>query len=166
LARQEQHREDLLAEATALVERVELELPGQPEHVVAGFRREGAASIYFGEEPAYHFNTLGELRRAYDCGRLYKSEAGKLVSLDRQRGGGQVTLLRHDLDRAASELLLTELIDRLRALLDALHTASFYMVGQQPVAADVVGRLRSWLESLDLHLPSATIRLADSPRVC
>src|SRR5690606_4241518 len=97
MARQEQDREDLLKEATALVERVELAIDGMPEHVVVGFRADGCASFYFGPEPVWHFNTSQELRRAYVGGLLYKAEQGRLVSLQRNRTSGQVQLLRHEL---------------------------------------------------------------------
>ena len=67
MARDESDREDLLREATALVERIELAPAdaADDEHIVAGFRRDGALSIYFGADPVYHFNSAGELRRAY-----------------------------------------------------------------------------------------------------
>ena len=48
MARHEEDREDLLAEATALVERAELVVEGAAESVVIGFRRDGCASIYCG----------------------------------------------------------------------------------------------------------------------
>ncbi len=70
MARDESSREDLLREATALVERIEL-VPHATDpliaasdlfdkHIVAGFRRDGALSVFFGEDPVYHFNAEGE----------------------------------------------------------------------------------------------------------
>ena len=47
MARQESNREDLLREATALVERVELHVPAFEEPIVVGFRRDGCASFLF-----------------------------------------------------------------------------------------------------------------------
>src|SRR6476469_7343231 len=85
MSRQESDREDLLREATALVERIELRLPDQPESVVAGFRRDGSASFFFGQSPVYQFNSGRELRRAYRDGLLYKTDNGRLVEMRRER---------------------------------------------------------------------------------
>src|SRR5437588_282047 len=85
MARETTDREDLLREATALVERAELAVADWPEPVVIGFRRDGAASIYFGGDPVYQFNARGELRRAFVADRLFKAEHGILAALDRQR---------------------------------------------------------------------------------
>src|SRR5262245_38318908 len=72
MARQESDREDLLREATALVERAELKVAGEPEPVTVGFRRDGSLSVFFGSVAVYQFNTAGELRRAFADGLLYK----------------------------------------------------------------------------------------------
>src|SRR5881396_2480403 len=98
MARIEQDREVLLAEATALVQRAELEIPGPTEHVIIGFHSNGCGSVYFGPDEVYHFNTAGELRRAYRDGALYKAERGRLIRLTRQRASAEVQLMRHDLD--------------------------------------------------------------------
>jgi len=73
MAREEEPREDLLREATALVERVELQIEGFAETIVAGFRRDGAASFYFGQDFVFQFNTANQLRRGYVEGRLFKA---------------------------------------------------------------------------------------------
>src|SRR5688572_5223634 len=106
MARESQDREDLLAEATALVERVELAIPGEREPVVAGFRRDGCLSLFFGADPVYQFNTSNMLRRAYVGGKLYKAEKGHLIALDRRRESGGVYLVRQPLDvRATADFL-------------------------------------------------------------
>ena len=51
MALHEQDREDLLSEATALVQRVELRVEGFAEPVIVGFRRGGEASVFFGADP-------------------------------------------------------------------------------------------------------------------
>src|SRR5204863_2544475 len=78
MAREESSREDLLREATALVERIELIPNGSTSdgRIVAGFRRNGALSVFFGEDPVYQFNAAGELRRAYTDGKLLKADRG------------------------------------------------------------------------------------------
>ncbi|HEV3024921.1 MAG TPA: hypothetical protein VGX76_20740 [Pirellulales bacterium] len=166
MARQEQDREDLLAEATALVERVELAVEGFDEPLVAGFRRDGSASVYFGADPAYHFNSHGELRRAYAAGLLYKAEGvsqsrhGRLVALERCRAAGEVQLVRHELDADENARFLDALSRRLASLGEALHQGQYRLVGQVPADADVVARVRDWLA----RVPTP-VAIATSPRV-
>jgi hypothetical protein len=73
MARDETKREDLLAEATALVERIQI-VSQSAGTITAGFRANGALSLFFDEDPAYHFNSAGELRRAYCAGLLIKAD--------------------------------------------------------------------------------------------
>ena len=159
MAREEHDREDLLKEASALVERAELLIGGCPEAVLAGFRRDGSASVYFGGEPAYHFNSRGELRRAYSEGLLFKAEQGRLASLRRQRSPGEVSLVRHDLSDDEATHFLDEASRRLADLREAIASASFTLVGQVPAVGDVVDRVGNWLAGL--RLPPV---LAQSPR--
>ena len=166
MARQENDREDLLADATALVERVEVAVAGFERPLVAGFRQDGSASIYFGAEPAYHFNSLGELRRGFVAGLLYKTERlsgttlGGLVSLKRHRAAGEVQLLRHDLTPDETCRFLDALANRLTILRQSLEQRNYQIVGQVPADAKVVERLRDWLERLQVP-----IVIASSPRV-
>jgi len=160
MAREEHEREDLLAEATALVDRVEIAVEGFDEHLVVGFRRDGAASVYFGEDPALHFNSRGELRRAYAAGRLYKAERGRLVALTRERSDAEVALVRHELDVADTAAFLQSVTDRLVALRTAFANSAVQTVGQVPADRDVPGRVVAWLSQL--VLPPA---IAASPRV-
>ncbi|MFM7070692.1 MAG: hypothetical protein ACKO38_02725 [Planctomycetota bacterium] len=160
MAQQEQDREDLLREATALVERVELRVMGFAEPIVAGFRRSGECSVYFGADPVYQFNGAGELRRAYVDGRLVKAERGELVFLRRERSAGQSFLVREEIaaDVSAARLrIAAEQLDQLRAQLAA---GQFQLIGQVPIAVDVVVRLRGWLDRLPCPL-----RVAAAPNV-
>lgn len=102
MAREEHARENLIAEATALVERVELLVAGLPEPVVAGFRPNGSVSLFFADDPVYQFNSRGELRRAFVAGRLYKADNGRLVEMTRNRQAGRVELESRELSMAAS----------------------------------------------------------------
>src|SRR5438045_2175540 len=104
MARHEADREDLMAEAIALRERVELALPGEAEHTIAGFRDNGRFSLYFGTDPVFHLDADGALRRAFVGGDLYRSQAHTLARLTRQRTGGAVNLVRHDLDASQLEM--------------------------------------------------------------
>lgn len=147
MARRESEREDLLREAIALVERIELSPAGAPqgEHVTAGFRAGGACSIFFGTDPVYQFNASGQLRRAYCDGLLFKAVDGRLVSLRRLRQQGEVHLLRHDLTDSEQAAFLARMTDKLRGLAGRLDRAEGSVVGQVPSDADVLGRLRKWL---------------------
>lgn len=160
MAQEEHDREDLLAEATALVERVELRVASFSAPLVIGFRREGAISIYFGAEPAYHFNSAGLLRRAFTSGLLYKAERGRLISLDRRRTAGEVQLVRHQLTDEETQSFLAALTTKLLALREALEQRRFERTRQEPEQADVVARVQDWLAA---HCER--IGIASSPRV-
>jgi hypothetical protein len=174
MAREESDREDLLREATALVERIELSpLPSdahsrgnaplpvpvrdrerasvsassasKAETIVVGFRAGGAASIFFGSDPVYQFNAAGELRRAYCDGLLFKAVRRRLVSLERVRKQGEVQLLRHDLSDAEQDVFIARMQERLSALTNVLAHHHYMIVGQVPADTDVLGRVRKWL---------------------
>jgi hypothetical protein len=184
MARREFDKEDLLREATALVTRIELALvragrvpgvkpqsieqsrgdapatpqvAGQAAQVVVGFRQSGAASVYFGSEPVYHFNAADELRRAYCDGLLYKAEGGQLVSLRRERQKGEVQLLRHALSDTEQRAFVERMQQELHSFAAGLEAGAYRVVGQVPEEADVFHRVRSWLSGLDM------ITIAESP---
>ncbi len=141
MARHEADREDLMAEATALRERVELELPGESEHVVAGFRDNGGCSIYFGPDPVFHFDDGGGLRRAFVAGDLYRSQEKTLARLTRTRTGSAVHLVRHDLDPAELTRFIAGMRDHLQRLDDALAGGAARVVQQVPADQDFRPRL-------------------------
>lgn len=151
MARRESDREDLLREATALVERVELSLDaGQKgRSITAGFRANGAVSIFFGADPVYQFTAAGALRRAYCDGLLFKAVRGRLASMHRVRQADEVQLVRRDLTNAENRSFLMRMRSQLSELTAAIEGGTFTVVGQVPVEADVVGRLKAWLTQLD-----------------
>jgi hypothetical protein len=155
MSRQEHEREDLLREATALVERVELTIPGQYEPIFIGFRKDGAASFYFGQDRVYHFNTAGQLRRAYLSGVLYKADQGKLVALQRERSATETILARHELSTEQSQTVLDEAQLLLSRLSAAITTAAIKVTGQVPADAAIVPRLQNWLAAHGAHLTIA-----------
>jgi hypothetical protein len=147
MARDESNREDLLREATALVERIEL-IPkdvANDAHIVAGFRREGALSIFFGEDPVYQFNAAGELRRAYRDGQLLKATRGRLAALQRVRTQAEVQLVRHELSREEEAAFMSQMNERLRDFAELINANLFEVVGQVPADIDVLSRLKSCL---------------------
>jgi len=160
MARQEHDREDLLAEAKALVERIHLQAAGLPEAVTVGFRRDHSASFYFGARHVYQFNSAGCLRRAFVDDLLYKADRGRLAWLRRERGPEMVALVRHDLEPGETAAFF----DTMRGYLETLHHAlakqHFTVMGQVPDDADLVARVCCWLDEF-----TGTSRIAASPRV-
>ncbi len=160
MARHESEREDLLREATALVERAELAVPGFAEPIVAGFRRDGAASFFFGADPVYQFNARGELRRAFSGGLLFKADRGELAELRRERTAREVALVRRQLDAVEISDFLLQAQERLSLLGNAITAKHFQIIGQVPADADVVGRIDAWFTILLMPL-----RIAHAPNV-
>lgn len=148
MAREESSREDLLREAIALVERIEV-VPraDSSRHIIAGFRRDGALSIFFGDDPVYQFNAAGELRRAYCDGKLLKAARGRFVALERVRTEHEVQLVRHELSDTEQTTFLTEMSNRLRDLAALVDAAAFELIGQVPPDIDVLGRLKRWFST-------------------
>lgn len=161
MARRESEQEDLLRDATALVERIELAPPGAEaaDHIVIGFRAERAMSVFFGADPVYQFNTAGELRRAFCEGLLFKAVRGRLVSLHRVRQQGEVQLQRHELAEDEQAVFVSEMHYRLRELLSQLSADRLSVVGQVPPDADVMGRVKAWLATHE------SVPIAKTPHV-
>lgn len=118
--RLEADREDLMREATALRERAEFRIPNEAESVIAGYRTDGALSIYFGPDPCFHFDPQGRLRRAFVAGDLFRTQGETLARLRRSRTAEAVELQRHDLPLQERDEFLAAARDRLRAFAEAL----------------------------------------------
>lgn len=161
MAREVHEREDLLRDATALVPRIQLRLKsGEPvQEIFAGFRAEGALSLYFDTEPVYHFNSRFQLRRAFVDDQLIKAQRGKLVAMQPQRGPHGTDMLSHELRPEEEEQFGLQLLERLELLRTALHTGDYELVGQVPDEADGLPRLVEWLG----EFPG--VQIADGPRV-
>ncbi len=157
MAKQELPREDLMAEARALVQRIELRAAGLGESVVVGFRRDGAVSFFFDQDPAYHFNSQRQLRRAYAAGGLYKAERGRLVRLIRQRSVGEVALVRHELSAPEQAAFLNAASRRLRELSAALQANQASVIAVEPmgVGVGVAERVANWLAALGAEIAVA-----------
>jgi hypothetical protein len=156
MARQEQDREDLLREATALVERAELRIASSNDPILAGFRRDRSFAIYFGGDPVYQFNTAGELRRAFVAGLMYKAEVGRLISLRREKESDRTVLVRRELSGDEQTTLLTSARQALGELRTALERDDFTLVGQVPGESGVIERIQAWLARLPDSLSVAT----------
>ena len=128
-------REDLLHDATALSPRLEIAVPGEAEPVVAGRRSDGRWSFYFGEEPAYHFDADGRLRRAFENGELYRSQGTTLARLTRTREAEGTVLARHDLSAEELHAFLTRMRERL-ARLAAADSGALCVLRAEPAEGD------------------------------
>ena len=156
MARLELDREDLIRDATAYVERIELAVPGEPEAVVVGFRRTNCVSFYFGPAPVYQFNSLGQLRRANYRGLLWKAEDGRLVPMLRQRKESEVQLLWHEPSADEVREFLCEMKARLTRLATAIADGQTTTLRQIPQNADILGRTQKWLaQKQDWRMPSS-----------
>lgn len=160
MAREEQDREDLMREATALVRRVELRVPHEAETIVAGFRRDGACSLFFGVDPVYQFNAAGEFRRGYVDGKLLKADRGRLAELTRVRTVDETQLVRVDLDDQSTATLLTAMTARLARLRDAFEKQHVTVVAEVPVGGEVAADVHRTVRQL-----AETPRIAATPRV-
>jgi hypothetical protein len=155
MARNESDREDLLREATALVERAEFQVADESEPVVAGFRRDGSFSLFFGGDQVVQFNSAGQVRRGYFDGKLLKADRGRLVWLTRERTPEAVVLHSRELtsDEASSTLLRCQgLVSR---LVEALQGERYTIIGQVPADGDIVRRILQWNQSVDRPLQVA-----------
>ena len=150
----------MLRDAHALVPRAELDvrLGDDLSTAFVGFRGD-SLSLYFGDDPVFHFNAQGQLRRAFVGDQLIKAEQGRLVGLQPQRSSDAVTLLSRELDESAQRQVLEDLQRRLTRLGAALAGGGVSVRGQVPPDGDAVERLRAWLE---MHSGQT---VAASPRV-
>jgi hypothetical protein len=158
MSRQNHDREDLLAEATALVERISLRVAGSNDEVLIGFRRDHAASIFFGQDRVFQFTSRGELRRAF-VGQLFKAERGQLVSLRKERTEQAVEMRRHVLSPAETQEFLASMHADLQTLRQALASGNFAVLGQVPAEVDLLRRAKGWLDGF-----ADRTQIASSPR--
>jgi hypothetical protein len=151
MARQEQDREDLIAEATALVTRAEVSVPDAPQPVVLGLRSNRWLSVYLNPELVFHFNEHGALRRAHVDGLMDRSSPKGLSRLRRHRSGPKSSeLLRADLSAEEQQEFLMGLANHLRVLRD------HFQQGRAVVLRQVLPRgvsSCSWEDLLEQTLP-------------
>ena len=170
MARNSQDRENLLRDATAFTTRVQLILSHEhqpadehrPAIVFAGFHTAGAVSFYFDQDPVYHFNWKGQLRRAFVDDVLIKAESGRLIGWTRQHSETEVAMLRNEMPPGEQQAFCNVALERLRQLQQTLATGKYEIEGQvQPDdgGEPVLDRLANFLASLD------SIQIAESPRV-
>ena len=124
MARSPHRREDLLAEATAMTERGELNWEGEPELCVIGFRPTGAASIYFGEQPVLHFDPRGRLRRMFHQDQQILAINGHLQWRKRAGEGTRMEGVLEPLPESMEAELLRAASQRVANLLAAIESGA------------------------------------------
>ncbi len=167
MAKQEVDREDILREATALVNRVELKVSGRGDgdHVVFGFRECGSLAVYFGGEPVYQFNANQALRRAYHQGCLLKAVDCLLVSMRRERQDGKLQLLSTSWDEEMTRDFIGQVRRDMFQLVEAIAAGEaqvngFVAAEQQTTAEMLTAQFCNWCND---HLPD--LRVARVPGV-
>lgn len=128
MARNEADKEDLMADATALIERAEYCHPDTSATlgiVTVGFRRDDSLSLYFDQDPFYQFTSDGLLRRSYENGFLYRSQQETLAKLNRIRSEQQTTLQRTDLTPPELEDFRQRMLKHLNGFLDLLESGDY-----------------------------------------
>jgi hypothetical protein len=145
MARHEGEREDMLAETTALRRRAEFRMSGFDGPVVAGFRDAGGCSVFFGQDPCYHFDAAGRMRRAFVGGRLYRTQGATLAELTRVRSATATELHRRDLDPSELARFLRRMRDELAELHATLKSGTIEALRQVPAGDDLKGELMEWL---------------------
>lgn len=160
MAREEHNREDLMRDARALERRAEIELP-EDLRLVLGKHRRGGLSFYFGEDPVFHLNSQGELRRAYAEGRLYKAEGGRLIEMERVRIPGQVELRSHALAPHGQNEFTAAVHRRLTEAVECIDRGTYALVAEVPEGESVVDELVAWLRP---HL-AQPLKVASAPNV-
>lgn len=157
-SRIEADREDLLAEAANLVERVEFKIPGIDTPVTIGRNRQGHWSFYFGPEPMSRFDADGGLRRAVRDGKLYRTQGETLAELTRVRLDHETQLQRRDLNESEVAVLLEEIRNELLTLKAAFENETATLLRQAGTTPQFVSELAAFLRTLT----AAPLKLADA----
>jgi len=167
MAKNEADREDIMREATALRDRIELQFPSWNDSVIIGFRRNRCGCIYFGADPVVQFNTAGAIRRGFLQGRLLKADNHSLALLNRVRVEGAVELRRHDLTDDETTAFLADVTNRLQQLRHHLAEANFEVQGAVidgetvAQAEPLIEQVLTWLN----ELPDPPV-IAAAPNAC
>ncbi|MCA9014406.1 MAG: hypothetical protein KDA77_03650 [Planctomycetaceae bacterium] len=162
MARNEQDREDLMREATALFPRAELQIAHEAFPVFWGQKKSGFFSFYFGSDPVYQFDQTAALRRAYIEGALYRTQGTTLARLSRVRSSEETVLKRYDLSITEVEALLQAMADRFRRLESAFSEESGIQ-GIQTLPEDSERELRLQIQAQIQQVLQHADRLA--PRI-
>lgn len=156
-SRVEADREDMMAEAANLLERLELQIPDVANPVTIGRNRLGHWSFYWGAEPMARFDSEGGLRRAVRQGKLYRTQGSTLAELVRVRLEEETQLQRRDLNPEEAIGILEQIQRELRSVSEALNTGSAKTL-RVVCGPEFDGELRAFLN----QLTRTTITLAEA----
>ena len=148
MARNEEDREDLMKEATALIRRVELKMDDQEELIFAGFKRSGNLSIYFNPDLVYHFDEKERLRRAFIAPFLYRSNGDSLSRLTRVRTETTSELHAKEISETELKEFCDEMQKYILVLLEAMNSSQINIIKQIPDEADLIKELSNSLNQL------------------
>ena len=137
LARRESDKEDLIRDATALVERVEFVCDGHSQLITLGLFRDKRLAVYFDQDPFYQFDADDCLRRAFENGRLYRSQGTTLAMLERQRSDmsqrdAKVLLRRTDLTQKELSKFRSRMTHHLTWLTEATRRNTIHILRSVP----------------------------------
>lgn len=155
MARNEADREDLMAEAVSLVQRIEFEYPGNPKPALVGINQLHWLFVYRDQDTMYRFDDQGRLRRAFIGGTLFRTTGQTLAAMVRDRhespGGSdepaESALLRRDLTLEELDAFHDQMKQILTELSQGLNTGT--ILRQHPAdAQDLAHALRQRLEQV------------------
>lgn len=149
MARNEADREDLIREAVALTERIELQVRGHNEPVTVGFRTTKAMSVFIGQNPVYQFDPEGRLRRAFVDGFLFRSQHNTLARMVRERTETETLLLRSDLSQEELSAFRNQMQEALQTLRQEIQSGAAVVSRSVPSDADLRPQV---LSGIDLAL--------------
>jgi hypothetical protein len=157
MARVETDKEDLMVEATALVVRAEFSRETHSVDdtawriVTVGFRKDDSFSVYFEQDPFYQFDADGLLRRSFEGGLLFRTQATTLAQLRRDKTGEQTTLSRMDLSVDALEDFRGRMIHHLEDLQKGFADQTLTMLRCVSDDRDMQSRATCFLETVLAH---------------
>ena len=167
MTRSELPREDLLRDAVAYSERVLLRLSSPQTMLFAGFRKSGAASLYFDEDPVLQFNGTGELRRVYWKGAKYVAKDRRLFlfvfATREDRRSARIQPSMQPLDVAEEGRILQEIETYLSQVAHDLLRGEFAIEGAFPPhrSSALVDRLCEFVRENLLPLRVAMVSAAN-----
>lgn len=126
MARQETDRDDLWAEAQALIRRAEwIASDEKTAPLLMGERENGWFSLYDGQDWFWQVDNENRIRRGFESPHLYRTQGTVLACLTRERTADETILHRTDLDAQATEAMLADVHQRLTTLLEQCRTGVY-----------------------------------------
>ena len=148
MARREEPREDLIRDATALVQRAALKIAGEELTYVLGLRSNGSLSVFCGEDPVFQFDSQGLLRRVYLGGERLTAREGRLFRLIRQAESGRMAMRHERLAEDEETQIIGQIRDTLGSLRRHLQPGAVTVIDQFPRDSTVLKTLSDSLDQI------------------